>query len=108
MLEEEKMKCTNDIDILNDRGDQYMREEYMHEAYLAQLREKISYLENRSGLPRLENRISGLPYNAEMYSKFGAYSSRASTYIGDYIHPITEDRVLHQYPQIWKTIAIPI
>jgi hypothetical protein len=46
----------------------------MHEAYLAQLREKISYLENRSGLPRLENRISGLPYNAEMYSKFGAYS----------------------------------
>jgi hypothetical protein len=44
-----------------------MREEYMHEAYLAQLREKISYLENRSRLPRLENRISGLPYNAEMY-----------------------------------------
>ena len=39
MLEEEKMKCTNDIDILNDRGDQYMREEYMHEAYLAQLRQ---------------------------------------------------------------------
>jgi hypothetical protein len=38
VLEEQKMKCTNDIAILNDRRDQYMREEYMHEAYLAQLR----------------------------------------------------------------------
>jgi hypothetical protein len=88
VLEEQKTKCTNDIAILNDRRDQYMKEEYMHEAYLAQLREDISYLENRSGLPRLENRISGLPYNAEMYSKFGAYSSRTSTHIEDYLHPI--------------------
>jgi hypothetical protein len=100
VLEEQKMKCTNDIAILNDRRDQYMREEYMHEAYLAQLREDISYLENQSGLPRLENRISGLPYNAEMYSKFGAYSRRSSTYIKDYIHPIPEDRSIEPVPQI--------
>ncbi|MGN6631091.1 MAG: hypothetical protein ACTHKP_02470 [Nitrososphaeraceae archaeon] len=72
MLQEQKMKCTNDIAILNDRRDQYMKEEYMHEAYLAQLREEIANRENQSGLPRLENRISGLPYNAEMYSRFGA------------------------------------
>jgi hypothetical protein len=94
MLEEERMKCTNDIAILKDRRDQYMREEYMHEAYLAQLREEIANRENQSGLPRLENRISGLPYNAEVYSKFGAYSSRTSTYIEDYIHPIPEDRCI--------------
>jgi hypothetical protein len=75
-----------------------MKEEYMHEAYLAQLREDISYLENRSGLPRLENRISGLPYNTEMYSKFDAYSSRKSTYIEDYIHPIHEDRSIRPVP----------
>jgi hypothetical protein len=75
-----------------------MREEYMYESYLAQLREEIANRENQSGLPRLENRISGLPYNAEMYSKFGAYSSRASTYIEDYIHPITEDRSITPVP----------
>jgi hypothetical protein len=27
-----------------------------------------------------------------MYSKFGAYSSRKSTHIEDYIHPVPEDR----------------
>jgi hypothetical protein len=50
VLEEQKMKCTNDVEILNDRRDRYMREEYMHEAYLAQLREEISYQENQSRL----------------------------------------------------------
>jgi hypothetical protein len=75
-----------------------MREEYMHEAYLAQLREEIANRENQSGLPGLENRISGLPYNAEVYSKFGAYSSRTSTYIEDYIHPIPEDRSIEPKP----------
>jgi hypothetical protein len=82
MLTAEKTKCTNHLAILNDRRDQYMREEYMHESYLAQLREEISSLENQSRLPRLENRISGLPYNAEMYSISSAYS-RTSTYIED-------------------------
>jgi hypothetical protein len=42
MLTAEKTKCTNHLAILNDRRDQYMREEYMHESYLAQLREEIS------------------------------------------------------------------
>jgi hypothetical protein len=105
-LEEQKMKCANDIAILNDRRDQYMREEYMHEAYLAQLREEIANRENQSGLPRLENRISGLPYNAEMYSRFGAYSSRTSTYVEDYIHPIHEDRSIRPVSQIRKAIAV--
>jgi hypothetical protein len=106
MLTDEKTKCTNDIAILNDRRDQYMREEYMHEAYLAQLREEIANRENQSGLPRLENRISGLPYNAEMYSRFGAYSSRTSTYVEDYIHPIHEDRSIRPVSQIRKAIAV--
>ena len=90
MLTAEKTKCTNHLAILNDRGVQYMREEYMHESYLAQLREEISSLENGSRLPRLENRIS-VPYNAEMYSTSSAYS-RTSTYIEDYLYPIPEDR----------------
>jgi hypothetical protein len=97
MLEQEKMKCT-DIAILNDRRDQYMKEEYMHESYLAQLREEIDNKENQSRLPRLENRISGLPYNAEMYSRSSVYSVRTSTYIEDYIYPHTEEvlGVCHQ------------
>ena len=37
MLTAEKTKCTNHLAILNDRRDQYMREEYMHESYLAHL-----------------------------------------------------------------------
>jgi hypothetical protein len=97
MLTAEKTKCTNHLAILNDRRDQYMREEYMHESYLAQLREEISSLENGSTLPRLENRISGLPYNAEMYSTSSAYS-RTSTYIEDYIYPIPADRSITPVP----------
>jgi hypothetical protein len=98
MLTAEKTKCTNHLAILNDRRDQYMREEYMHESYLAQLREEISYLENQSRLPRLENRISGLPYNAEMYSTSSVNSSEVSTYVEDYIHPIPEDRSITPVP----------
>jgi hypothetical protein len=33
-----------------------------------------------------------------MYSKFGAYSSRKSTYVEDYIHPIPEDRNIEPVP----------
>jgi hypothetical protein len=98
MLTAEKTKCTNHLAILNDRRDQYMREEYMYESYLAQLREEISYLENQSRLPRLENRISGLPYNAEMYSTSSVNSSEVSTYVEDYIHPIPEDRSITPVP----------
>jgi hypothetical protein len=98
MLTAEKTKCTNHLAILNDRRDQYMREEYMHESHLAQLREEISSLENGSGLPRLENRISGLPYNAEMYSTSSVYSSRTSTYIEDYIYHIPADRSIRPVP----------
>jgi hypothetical protein len=98
MLTAEKTKCTNHLAILNDRRDQYMREEYIHESYLAQLREETSYLENGSKLPRLENRISGLPYNAEMYSTSSAYSNRTSTYIEDYIYPIPADRSIRPVP----------
>jgi len=36
MLEEEKMKCTNDLEILNNRRDEYMKAEYMYESYLQQ------------------------------------------------------------------------
>jgi hypothetical protein len=73
----------------------------MHEAYLAQLREDISYLENQSGLPRSENRISGLPYNAEMYSKFDAYSSRNQPTLKIISIPPLRIEALHLYHQIW-------
>ncbi len=80
-----------------------MKAEYMHELHLQQLREEIDHRENQSRLPRLENRISGLPYNVEMYSKFGAYSSRGSTYVEDYIHPIPEDRSIEPVPSNMKS-----
>ena len=38
MLTDEKTKCTNDLAILNDRRDEYMKAEYMHELRLQQLR----------------------------------------------------------------------
>jgi len=69
-----------------------MKAEYMYESYLAQSKEEFSYLENGSRLLRLDNRIPGLPHNSGMYSTSSVYSSRASTYIEDYIYPNTVDR----------------
>jgi len=91
-LEEEKTKCTNNLAILSNRCDEYMKAEYMYESYLARLKEEISYLENGSRLLRLDNRIPGLPHNIGMYSTSSVYSSRASTYIEDYIYTNTVDR----------------
>jgi hypothetical protein len=67
-LEEEKRKCTTDIAILNNRRDVCMKAEYRYESHLAQPREKVDYIENRSRLPRLDNRILGLPDNGGIYS----------------------------------------
>jgi hypothetical protein len=100
MLIDEKTKCTNDLAILNDRRDQYMKEEYMHEGYLAQLREDISYLENRSGLPKLENRISGLPYNAEMYLGSAHAVTEPQSTLKTISIPSLRIKALGLYPQI--------
>jgi prefoldin subunit 5 len=41
MLEEEKTKCTNDMAILNNRRDEYMKAEYVYTSHLQQLGEEI-------------------------------------------------------------------
>jgi hypothetical protein len=91
ILEEEKMKCTNDIAALNDRRDQYMKAEYMHELHQAQLREEIYYMGNGSRLPRLDNRILGLPDNGGMYSTYSVHSTRALTYSEHDEYPKADD-----------------
>ncbi len=58
-LEEEKKKCINDIEILNNIRDEYRRAEYMYDSHLPQLRKEIYYMENQSRLPRLDNMIPG-------------------------------------------------
>ncbi len=98
MLEEEKMKCTNDLAILTNRRDEYMKAEYMHELHLQQLREDIDHIENQYRLPRLDNRILGLPDNSGMYSTYSVYTNRSSSYIQDYIYPKTEDRSIRPVP----------
>jgi hypothetical protein len=97
MLEEEKTRCTN---------------------HLSQLREEIYYIQNRSRLPGLDNRILGLPDNGKMYSTYSVHSMRALTYTehGEYfkaddrsIRPVSSNlRSDSSYRSIEEEIATKI
>jgi hypothetical protein len=54
-------------------------------------REDIDYIENRSRLLGLDNRILGLPDNGGMYSRYSVHSMRALTYSEYGEYPKTDD-----------------
>jgi hypothetical protein len=79
MLEEEKAKGTNHLEILNNRRDEYMKAEYIHESHLAQLREEIYHMENGFKIPN-----SGMPeIPGSMHPMSNVYSTMALTYNGE-------------------------
>jgi hypothetical protein len=65
MLEEEKTNCTKHLLILNKRIDAYMKAMYTYESVLAQRREETDYLNQESGILRLDIRTGELTYKGD-------------------------------------------
>jgi hypothetical protein len=90
-LEEEKVKCTNHLTILNRKRDQYMREEYTLASHIAELREEMSMVENISRSLRPNHKLGQLPYYRD--DQYRMSSTRALTYREDRITPMNNSEV---------------